>query len=88
MKNVAQLESIQYKLWLNPLEAIKGQASKIGGGWYYQPVGIYSNLPIYGRTKDRKKAKSMGYLEALNTCQSFRQSGYKCRLVPRITIEY
>lgn len=85
MSNVSV--STRYKLWLDPLEAIEG-AFKLEGGWYYQPVGIYSNLPIYGRTKDRKEARSMGYLEALKTCQSFQQSGYKCRLVPPIIIKY
>jgi len=79
---------MRYKLWLNPIKVIEGQASELEGGWYYQPVGIYNNLAIYGRTKDRKEARVMGYLEALNTCQSFMKSGYKCRLVPRIVIKY
>lgn len=76
-----------YKLWLNKLKALDG-ANAVEAGWYTPPVGVYHNLPIYGRTKDRKKAKSMHYREALETCQSFLRSGYSCRLVPRIKVSY
>lgn len=79
---------MKYKLWLNKLKEIPFAAKPVDGGWYFEPVGVYSNLPLYGRTKDIKRAKLMGYSEALATCQSFTSSGYKCRLVPRIKVVY